>query len=277
MDAGEIGLLDGHNLLPTQGGGLRRRPEIHRDQGISEELKDIAEAFGLEIRNELLDKRAAVEGLAEFLAAEREEELLDKVLARVRKEVRDGMIRTRLAPWAIRLFRWIADRPDYVERLDGYPVPTSEESDQGVSVLLLDRGLEVPRRPLAPLAIWPKRAQGFRSLFPSGRVLADDFADGDPEVWPRLVASGYVNVSPLVETQRVVGAFLPDEPLPDTDRRARLRGMRGRVRMWGHSQDLPRRMASPDPASAVGAARRQRAPRDDCVGGVVGRFARRLA
>ena len=51
-DAGETGLLDAHNLLPTQSGGLRRRPDIRRDEGISEQLKDIAEAFGLEIRDE---------------------------------------------------------------------------------------------------------------------------------------------------------------------------------------------------------------------------------
>ncbi len=217
LDAGETGLLDTHNLLPTQGGGLRRRPDIRRDEGISEELKDIAEAFGLEIRDELLDKRAEMEGLAELLTSEGEPELLDKVLARVKEEARDGVIRTRLAPWVVKLFRWIADRPDYVERLDGYPVPTSEQSEEGVVVLLLERGREAPLRPLAPVATWPECAQRFGSLFPRRRVLAEAFADGDPEVWPRLAAIGYVNASPLIETQRVVEAFLPDEPLPDTE------------------------------------------------------------
>ena len=173
LDAGETGLLDGHNLLPTQGGGLRRRPDIRRDAGISEELKDIAEAFGLKIRDELLDKGAEIEGLAELLASEREPELLDRVLARVKEESREEVISTRLVPWAVRLFRWIADHPDYVERLDGYPVPTSESSEEGVAVLLLERGREAPRRPLAPLATWPECAQRFGSLFPRRRVLAE--------------------------------------------------------------------------------------------------------
>ncbi|MCY4399768.1 MAG: ATP-binding protein [Gemmatimonadetes bacterium] len=217
LDAGETGLLDGHNLLPTQGGGLRRRPDIRRDEGISEELKDIAEAFGLEIRDELLDQRAEIEGLAELLASEGEPELLDKVLARVKEEGRDGVIRTQLAPWAVKLFRWIADRPDYVERLDGYPVPTSQRSEEGVAVFVLERARETPLRPLAPLATWPERAQRFGSLFPKRRVLAEAFADGDPEVWPRLAAIGYVNTGPLIETPRVVEAFLPDEPLPDSE------------------------------------------------------------
>ena len=216
-DAGETGLLDGHNLLPTQSGGLCRRPDIRRDEGISEELKDIAEAFGLEIRDELLDKGAEIEGLAELLASEREPELLDRVLARVKDECREGVIRAPLALWVVRLFRWMADRPDYVERLEGYPVPTSERSDEGVAVLLLERGREAHARPLAPLATWPEGAQRFGSLFPRRRVLAETFAASDPEVWPRLAASGYVNASPLIETQRVVEAFLPDEPLPELD------------------------------------------------------------
>lgn len=217
LDAGETELLDAYNLLPTQDGGLRRRPDIRRDEGICEELKDIAEAFGLAIRHELLDERAEVEGLVELLPPGREPDLLDKVLDRVREEGRDGVISTELAPWAVKLFRWIADRPDYAERLDGYPVPTCEPSEEGVSVLLLDRALEAPRRPMAPMATWPESARPFGSLFPSGRVLAEDFADGDREVWPRLAERGYVNESPLIETQRVVRAFLPDEPLPDTE------------------------------------------------------------
>ncbi len=217
VDAGETGLLDEYNLLPTQGGGLRCRPDIRRDEGISEELKDIAEAFGLEIRDELLDERAEIGGLAELLVPEREPELLDRVLVCVKEEGRDRVIRKRLAPWAVRLFRWIADRPDYVERLEGYPVPTSERSEEGVAVLFLERGREEHLRPLAPLATWPECAQRFAPLFPKRRVLAEAFADGDPEVWPRLAASGYVNASPLIETQRVVEAFLPDEPLPDTE------------------------------------------------------------
>ena len=158
LDAGDTGLLDAHNLLPTQGGGLRRRRDIRRDGGICEELKDIAEAFGLEIRNLLLDERAEMEGLAELLPSERESELLDKVLDRVREEGRDEVIRTRLVPWAVKLFRWIAGRPNYVERLDGYPVPTCEPCEEGVAVLLLDRGLEASRRPLAPTATWPEAA-----------------------------------------------------------------------------------------------------------------------
>ncbi len=214
-DAGETGLFDGHGLLPTQAGWLRRRPDVRRDAGISEELKDIAETFGLKIRDELLDKRAELEGLAELLPSEREPELLDKILACVKDECREELIRKPLALSAVRLFRWMAERPDYVERLEGFPAPTAEESKAGVAVVRLERGREAPVRPLAPLATWPDAAQRFGFLFPRRKILAADFADCDPGVWPRLAACGYANASPMIETRRVVDAFLPDEPLPE--------------------------------------------------------------
>ena len=216
-DAADTGLLDTHNLLPTQAGGLRRRPDLRRDDGISEELKDIAEAFGVNIREELLDKRAEMDGLSELLGPAREPELLDRLLALATDESRDGAIKVSLAPWAVKLFRWMVARTDYVHRLDGCPLPTLEDGDNGVTVLHLERGREAPGRPLAPLATWPEGARPFGSLFPKRKILSADFAICDPDLWVGLAASGYVNASPLLHTKRVVDAFLPDEPLPEPE------------------------------------------------------------
>ena len=225
-DADDTGLLDGHNLLPTQAGDLRRRPDLRRDGGISEELKDIAEAFGVKIRDELLDKHAEIDGLSELLIPAQESELLDKVLAHAKDNCRNGLIETSLVPWAVRLFHWMLVRPDYVERLEGYPVPTLDQKDDGVAVLSLERGRESPARPLAPLATWPEGAQRFGSLFPKRRILAAEFAISEPHIWAELAASGYVNVSPLVETKRMVETFLPDEPLPERDGTSSHKSMR---------------------------------------------------
>ena len=52
------GSLTGTTCYRPRTEGCRRHPYIRRDEGISEELKDIAEAFGLEIRDELLWPRA---------------------------------------------------------------------------------------------------------------------------------------------------------------------------------------------------------------------------
>jgi len=216
-DTGSTSLLDEHNLLPNQAGGLRRRSDLHRDDGISEELKDLAAAFGVDIREELLDKRSEMEGLSELLSPAEESELLDKVLARVKEECGGGTIAAGLVPSVVGLFRWMAVQPDYYGRLDGYPMPTREQRDEVVAVLALERGRDAAARLLAPVEAWPEGARRYGPLFPKRKILAADFAECGPDMWAQLSASSYVNASPLVETKRVVDAFLPDEPLPDPD------------------------------------------------------------
>ena len=216
-DADEIGLLDEHGLLPTQAGTLCTRSRLRRDEGICKELKDIGDAFGLEVRETLLHKDAELDGLADLLVPARETELLDRLIAYVKDACREGAIEEKLVSWAVKLFCWISDRPDHVERLEGFPAPTVDALENGVAVTYLERGRKAPERPLAPMATWPQGGEQFGSLFPKRMVLAERFAEEDPHLWPRLTKRGYVNASPLIETSRVVEAFLPDEPLPDRE------------------------------------------------------------
>ena len=217
-DAGDTKLFDELKLLPNQAGRLRQRSDLRRDDRISDELKDIAEAFDLDIRDELLDKHAEIDGIVELLVPYREPDLLNRVLGRVKEKCRDGRIDSLLSPCAIQLFRWIAARPEYADRLDGFPMPTADESNDGVTVLHLEPGHKAPRRPLAPLKIWPEAARPFGTLFPRRRILANDFVDNDRDLWRQLEERNYIITSPLVETRRVVEVFLPDEPLPERDR-----------------------------------------------------------
>ena len=217
QEAGDTKLFNEYNLLPSQAGCLRRCSDLRRDERISDELKDIAEAFKLNIRNELLDAHAEVDGIDDLLVSEREPDLLDKLLARVKEECHDGTIDSSLAPWVIKLFWWMMARSDYVNRLAGYPAPTTAEGDNRTTVLYLAPGCDASDRPMAPLATWPEGAQQFASLFPKRKILAEAFADRDPDRWRPLVKRGYVNMSPLIETKRAMNAFLPDDPLPETD------------------------------------------------------------
>ena len=217
QDTDETRLFDEYTLLPSQAGRLRRRSDLRRDEGISDELKDIAEAFALDIRNGLLNVHVEIDGIADLLVSEREPELVDKLLARVKVDCLEGAICSSLAPWVIKLFWWMVDREEYWDRLDGYPAPTRDESSERITVLHLQLNRETSDRPMAPLAIWPEGAQRFASLFPKRQVLADAFANPDPDQWRPLAEHGYVNLSPLVETKRAMDAFLPDDPLPEVD------------------------------------------------------------
>ena len=214
-DDGQIELLDHHSLLPTQSGNLRRRADVRLDDDISEELKDIAEALGVAIRDELLDGRAQLSEFAGLLIPARESELVGQLLQRVKGASQDDAMEADAAAGAVELFRWLAARPQHVDRLDGYPVPTADEGDKDVVVVHLDRGRPAGERPLAPVAAWPRDAQRFATLFPKHAMLADSLHEVEPDVWLRLAEQGYLNASPLVATNATVEAFLPDEPLPD--------------------------------------------------------------
>ena len=212
-----IGLLEHSCLLPTQSGWLRRRADVRYDKGISEELKDIAEGLGVPERDRLLDGRVKLDELAELLSTAQESELVDKLLQRVKDACRDDAMKVDVAPWAVRLFRWLAAQRDHLDHFEGYPVPTTDESDEEVVVVQLERGRPAEERPLAPVAAWPESARRFVALFPKRAVLADTLADVEPSVWQGLQEASYLNSSPLVKTKAAVDAFLPDEPLPESD------------------------------------------------------------
>ena len=217
QDAGDTRLFDTHDLLPSQAGRLRRRADLRRDEGISDELKDIAEAFDLDIRNELLNTHVNIDEIAGLLVPESEPELLDKILARVNEECGDDAIDSSHAPWIVKLFWWMATREEYLERVDGYPVPTTDEDGDRITVVCLDSAGSASDRPITPVRTWPDEAQRFASLFPKRRVLAAALGVEGPDLWRPLAERGYVTMSPLIEAKRIVGAFLPDDPLPEAE------------------------------------------------------------
>ena len=219
QEAGDTRLFDKYYLLPSQAGRLRRRANLCRDEGISEELKDIAKEFDLDIRNELLNAYAEkVDGIVDLLGSKREPELLDQLLARVKEKCRDNTIDSSLAPWVTKLFWWmIAQADDYLDRLEGYPAPTTDVGGDKTTVLHLKSGLDASKRPMVPLVDWPEGAQQFAALFPKRKILAEAFANRDPDRWRTLVEHGYVNISPLIETKRAMKDLLPVDPLPETD------------------------------------------------------------
>ena len=216
-DAGDSRLLETHCILPTQSGSLRHRSDVRRDDNISENLKDIAEAFDLNVRNELLDARVEVDGITDQLASKSEPQLLAQLLKEVKDRCRDGTIGASLAPWVIKLFWWVATRADYLDDLDGYPVPTTDDGGDEIRVLHLRQGIKPSERPMVPRAAWPEGAKRFASLFPRRRILADAFANCDSGRWQPLAEHGYLNMSPLIERRRTMNVFLPEEPFPDTD------------------------------------------------------------
>ncbi|MDE2925519.1 MAG: ATP-binding protein [Acidobacteriota bacterium] len=226
QDAKCTRLFDEYKLLPSQAGCLKRRLSLSHDQEISDKLKDIAEGFEIKIRNGLLDTRVAdeVEGIAGHLPRKSESDLLTTIRDRVEANCHNDQstkvprwsVKSDLVPGVIKLFRWMVKQEYNDTHLRDYPLPTTDENEGRTTIFRLDSELDTSHKPLAPRSTWPRCAQNFSTLFSKRKILAEAFASGDAVQWRKLRKQGYVNISPLIETQcEEIKGCLPEEPLSD--------------------------------------------------------------
>jgi hypothetical protein len=218
-NAGSTALLDQLNILPSQTGVLRRRSELRYDEGIGDQLKDIANELGVRLDDELLDARAATREVIELLTPKSQEEALEDALDALTHSCVDNTLHLDLGRPNISLFWWLAASAEHRHRLDGYPLITMEKADGRVLTLNLKRDRE--RAPLAPQSIWPTSASAFASLFPRRKILHDLVAASDlgatPDAWTELDADGFIRAAPLYRTKRPLQRFLAEAGLRERD------------------------------------------------------------
>ncbi|MCC6428603.1 MAG: hypothetical protein IT435_17515 [Phycisphaerales bacterium] len=213
----QTSLHDDLSLLPSQTGRLRKRRELAVDQGISDILKDIGAVFGIDIRSGLLDPGVAVPGLETLLPAKSEEQAVDEILAALRRECQSGRIPNSMVSASVSLFWWLADRPQFAKRLEGFPVATTDGGEETHLVVELPRHDQREDRMLAPVAVWSDGARKYVALFPKRKVLHPDFAAEAEERgrWTQLQERGFVHLEPLYETTVRMEDTLTVEPLSD--------------------------------------------------------------
>jgi hypothetical protein len=201
-------LLEG--LLPDQHGRFCSILELQRDAGISEELKDIAEEVGLDVRTKLLNNKVVKS--AKRLGLKHSCETVEKAIVKAlsEKDVVEECI--------LRLEKELAED----ERLD-----ISQEQVLGGSVKLLayqwnrsghgaaELGRKCPfvaldnyivrwspdRMMMAPVAEWDERARPFYEAYPARRVLSDIYRGSEERgiagIAEALVAWGIAYKDPL--------------------------------------------------------------------------------
>lgn len=197
----QTNLHDDLALLPSQTGKLRKRRDLAVDQGIPVDLKDIGEALGMDIRAGLLDEGVDVPGLHALLTTMDEEKVVDELIGVLKKASQSGRLPAALVPAGVDLFWWLATREQYTAKLDGFPVATSDASEDSCAVVELPRRDQPDGRLLAPVTVWPEEARMFAALFPKRRVLHAAFADGYRQLdWTALSGRGQVHLGPLYTT-----------------------------------------------------------------------------
>ena len=208
-----------NGLLPDQNGVFRNTTteDLHRDGGISPEVKDIAASLGEDLRSKLLH-----ETMAQALKApgfDRANELTRALL--VPSDGEDGEYTEPTAIETIleQLSERLPDDSQFDEdaglsvlnasaRLVVYLAENDESQMLRRCPLLTTGGgivhLSGSQQILAPVRYWPESAQPYAKLYAESRVLSDRYCDQDvlAKATDSLIAGGLVIEAPLFEGRR---------------------------------------------------------------------------
>ena len=214
----ELGrVIHEYRVVPSQEGFLRILPNLHRDQQISEELKDVAGLLGWRIRCELRDTR--LDSLAEEVGAGDWDN--DYVLGELIKKLRERAEKTPdtvFADASVRIFAWITRQRKW-NLIQDFPVFSDEPDSPQRRVIKLERAKDDVPGLLAPVPTWSLDLQQFSELFPRRYTLSNAFFEvaSDPATWQTLEAEGFLKRDVMITRSLYFGTFLPDEPLPDNE------------------------------------------------------------
>ena len=218
---GSFDVIRDRRIVPSQIGFLGNLQQLHRDNDIDDELKNIADLMDdfrvWRIRAQLRDSRLTfvkeetgsgdwdndyVVGELIKKIKEQSEESLDGVFARA----------------SVRLFAWLCDHDEW-NLLRDFPVFAKEGDTESLRVIKLVHDPDNQVRTLAPTGTWSADLQRFAELFPRRNIIADDFFAATPceQVWLTLTERGLCRRDVIVRSKTKLNTFLPNEPLSEED------------------------------------------------------------
>ena len=211
---GEV--VNEYRIVPSQEAFLRVLPQLHRDAGISDELKNVAENLGWRIRRILRDSQIASvseePGLGdwdnEFVVGELTRRILERADEHPDVDFRKA---------SIELFTWMVQQENW-EALRGFPAFSRMVGpDHSTAVVYLPSNNQDVEPPLAPVGAWSKDLRPFADLFPPNRILADDFLHAFPNAddWRPLVERSIVRTDILISRRVNYNRFYPELLLAD--------------------------------------------------------------
>ena len=209
-------LINQYSIVRSQAGFLHPLRRLHRDPGIDNNLKDIAQLLEWNIRDELreiqLNSLTKEEGLGDMDSDEVLDNLCYKLRERARKNPDNDF---KIA--STRLFAWMVDQMDW-HRLQDFPVFTEDGKTNNSAVLHLSND----HPPLAPVRAWMEDLKPFSDIFPLGRILADAFFEvlPNPHTWKMLDERGFIRWKMIIRRNEVdLKALSPDPEVFQDDER----------------------------------------------------------
>lgn len=211
-------------VVPSQENFLRTLPNLHRDNGVDEELKNISGLVSeWRIRPQLrhtgihaLDDEA---GAGEWDNYDVVGRLIVQLNSRIDHTNGDDVSHEASA----RLFAWIAGEQDW-NRLSSLPVFSEHYhgvNGQDRDVLKIGQAVG-DDMVLSPVASWAEDIRPYADLFPKRHILAHFYFDRlpDEDAWTNLEDAGLIRRSIIVK-EDACHVFLPDGLLDDVEHRTR--------------------------------------------------------
>lgn len=210
-----------YRIVPSQSGTLHSLPNLHRDNGIDEKLKCIADLMDdyrkWNIRQELRDSVLTV--VADDIGkGDWDNEYVVRVLTEKLKEQSEEAPNDNFAQASVQLFAWICGQ-NKLNLLRDFPVFAEQGDSKSQRIIKLTHTSDDEVRTLAPSKAWAKDLQLFSDLFPRQNVIANDFFDTVrcPKVWLALEKEGFCTSKVITRQEVTLSTFLPNEPLTDAE------------------------------------------------------------
>ena len=205
-----------YRIVPSQRALLRVLPRLHRDAGISDELKNVAEILGWRIRLWLRDSRIASVSEEPGRGDWDNEYVVGELTRRIRERA-DEDPNDDFRKASTELFTWMVQQENW-EALRGFPAfSRMADPDHPTTVVYLPSNDQDVEPPLAPVGAWPEDLRPFADLFPPNRILADDFLNAFPNAddWRLLVERSLVMTDILIPRSVNFNRFYPERLLAD--------------------------------------------------------------
>ncbi len=211
-----IQLLDKIRILPDQNGDFRELKELDRDEGIDEELKNIADDLGCGVKSTLLHTRIRNPEIYDSRKKRTEKNVLEDAIRKIKERAKEDPSDETFYKVNVSLFWWVVKHNE-LDELQDYPVITKEVEDDEYRISSLSKNMEEGNLPLAPPDCWPGSAGKFHDLFPNRFILSEYYSEVCPnrELWETIANDGYIRISPIYTAKPVIITFTDDEVSSD--------------------------------------------------------------